>query len=32
MITGDRELLELAIVDNLEIISPREFWERLKSF
>lgn len=30
-VTGDKELLDLAQVDDLEIISPRGFWEKLKS-
>jgi len=30
-VTGDKELLELAKVENLEIVSPRAFWEKLKS-
>ena len=29
-ITGDNELLELGRVDNLEILSPRAFWKKLK--
>ncbi len=28
-ITGDKELLALGSVQNLEIISPRQFWEKL---
>ena len=31
LVTGDRELLELDKVKNLEIVSPRAFWEKLKS-
>ena len=31
LVTGDKELLELAKVGNLEIVSPRAFWEKLKS-
>ena len=31
LVTGDKELLELAKVENLEIVSPRAFWEKLKS-
>lgn len=31
LVTGDKELLELAKVENLEIISPRAFWEKLKA-
>jgi putative PIN family toxin of toxin-antitoxin system len=29
-VTGDKELQELAKIGNLEIISPRKFWEILK--
>jgi len=29
-VTGDKELLDLGRIENLEIISPREFWERSK--
>jgi putative PIN family toxin of toxin-antitoxin system len=29
-VTGDRELLDLAGVGDLDIVSPRIFWERLK--
>ena len=29
-ITGDKELLELGKIDNMDIISPKMFWERLK--
>jgi predicted nucleic acid-binding protein len=28
-ITGDREILDLKIIANLEILSPREFWEKM---
>ena len=31
LVTGDRELLDLGSVEGLEIISPRAFWERLRS-
>ena len=31
LVTGDRELLALGKVRNLEIVSPREFWEKLKN-
>jgi len=31
LVTGDRELLELDKVKNLEIVSPRAFWEKIKS-
>jgi putative PIN family toxin of toxin-antitoxin system len=30
-ITGDQELLDLCKVGDMEIISPRIFWERLKT-
>jgi putative PIN family toxin of toxin-antitoxin system len=29
-VTGDRELLELRRIGDMEIVSPRMFWERLK--
>ena len=29
--TGDNELLDLSRMANLEILSPRQFWERLKA-
>jgi predicted nucleic acid-binding protein len=29
-ITGDRELLDLAKIGNMEIVSPRVFWEKAK--
>ena len=29
-VTGDRELLDLGKVNNMEIVSPRMFWEKLK--
>lgn len=28
-VTGDKELLQLGRVGNIEILSPRQFWERL---
>jgi putative PIN family toxin of toxin-antitoxin system len=31
LITGDRELLDLDHVENLEIVSSRRFWEKLKA-
>jgi len=31
LITGDKELLALVRVENLEILSPRQFWEKLKT-
>lgn len=30
-ITGDKELLELLRIDDMDIISPKMFWERLKA-
>jgi putative PIN family toxin of toxin-antitoxin system len=30
-ITGDKELLELGIVQSMRIVSPRTFWEALKT-
>ncbi len=30
LITGDKELLSLRKYRNIEILSPREFWERLR--
>ncbi|OGQ89488.1 MAG: putative toxin-antitoxin system toxin component, PIN family, partial [Deltaproteobacteria bacterium RIFOXYA2_FULL_55_11] len=29
-VTGDKELIELRRVSDLEILSPRAFWEKLK--
>ena len=31
LITGDKELLDLGRVENLKILSPRQFWEELKA-
>ena len=31
LITGDKELLDLGRIANLEILSPRQFWEKLKA-
>ena len=31
LITGDKELLHLGRAENLEILSPRQFWEKLKA-
>ena len=31
LITGDKELLELGHIKDLEILSPRQFWEKLKA-
>jgi putative PIN family toxin of toxin-antitoxin system len=30
-ITGDKGLLELLRIDNIDILSPKMFWERLKT-
>lgn len=30
-ITGDKELLELSKINDMDIISPKMFWERLKA-
>lgn len=30
-VTGDRELLAIGHVENLAILSPRQFWEKLKA-
>jgi len=30
-VTGDQELLELRKLENMEIVSPRMFWEKLKT-
>lgn len=30
-VTGDKELLNLGKVENLKIVSPRLFWEKVKS-
>ena len=31
LVTGDKELLALGRVESLAILSPRQFWERLKA-
>ena len=31
LVTGDKELLDLGHVENVEILSPRQFWEKLKA-
>lgn len=31
LVTGDKELLSLGCVESLAILSPRQFWERLKT-
>lgn len=30
LVTGDKEILELETAGRVEIVSPRQFWERLK--
>ena len=30
-VTGDKELLELSKIKSMRIVSPRRFWERLKT-
>ena len=29
-VTGDTALLELRAIENMEIVSPRDFWEKMK--
>lgn len=31
LVTGDKELLDLGHIEGLEIISPRQFWEKVKA-
>jgi putative PIN family toxin of toxin-antitoxin system len=31
LVTGDKELLHLGHIEELEILSPRQFWEKLKA-
>ncbi len=31
LVTGDKELLNLGHIEELEILSPRQFWEKLKT-
>jgi uncharacterized protein len=31
LVTGDKELLILGHIEDLEILSPRQFWEKLKA-
>jgi putative PIN family toxin of toxin-antitoxin system len=31
LVTGDKELLYLGHIEGLEILSPRQFWEKLKA-
>jgi uncharacterized protein len=31
LVTGDKELLRLGHIEGLEILSPRQFWEKLKA-
>jgi predicted nucleic acid-binding protein len=30
-VTGDKEMLDLGRIEQLAILSPRQFWERLKA-
>ena len=30
-VTGDKELLDIGQIENLAILSPRQFWEKLKT-
>ncbi len=30
LVTGDKELLDLGHIEGLEILSPRQFWEKLR--
>ncbi len=31
LVTGDKELLDLGHIEDMEILSPRQFWEKLKA-
>jgi putative PIN family toxin of toxin-antitoxin system len=31
LVTGDKELLDLDHIEDLQILSPRQFWEKLKA-
>jgi putative PIN family toxin of toxin-antitoxin system len=31
LVTGDRELLDLGHIEDIEILSPRQFWEKLRA-
>ena len=31
LVTGDQELLDLKRISNLKVLSPRQFWEKLKA-
>jgi len=31
LVTGDKELLDLHRIENVEILSPRQFWEKVKT-
>jgi uncharacterized protein len=31
LVTGDKELLDLGKIENMEIVSPRGFWERMRT-
>jgi putative PIN family toxin of toxin-antitoxin system len=30
LVTGDKELLDLGKIEDMEIVSPREFWKRMR--
>jgi predicted nucleic acid-binding protein len=30
LVTGDKELLDLGHIEDLQILSPRQFWEKMK--
>ena len=31
LVTGDKELLNLGKIDDMEIVSPRGFWKRIRT-
>ena len=31
LVTGDKELLDFGYIEDVEILSPRQFWEKLKA-
>jgi len=31
LVTGDKELLDLGKIEYMEIVSPRGFWERMRT-
>ena len=31
LVTGDKELLDFGKIEDMEIVSPREFWERMRT-